>query len=129
MKKKVQIKYKYIEKFIERFLIDLSDNEKEYYKKLENIFTYESKYISTLVKIIIIIEEDKVKYNQELGKWTLELINILPSSEYVKFRNFAKKQRLLLLNTKLQGTFYAYSNQIKFYYINQKRFYYRNQIK
>lgn len=110
---KIQIKYKYIEKFIERFLIDLSDNEKEYYKKLENIFTYESKYISTLVKIIIIIEEDKVKYNQELGKWTQELINILPSSEHIKFCNFAKKQRQLFLNTKLHGTFFAYSNQIK----------------
>lgn len=112
---KIQVKYKYIEKFIERFLIDLSDDKKEYYKKLENIFKYESKYISTLVKIIIIVEENKVKYNQELGKWTLELINILPSSEYVKFRNFAKKQRLLYLNTKLHSTFSAYSNQIKFY--------------
>ena len=112
---KIQVKYKYIEKFIERFLIDLSDDEKKYYKKLENIFKYESKYISTLVKIIIIVEENKVKYNQELGKWTLELINILPSSEYVKFCNFAKKQRLLYLNTKLHSTFSAYSNQIKFY--------------
>lgn len=91
---KIQVKYKYIEKFIERFLIDLSDDEKKYYKKLENIFKYESKYISTLVKIIIIVEENKVKYNQELGKWTLELINILPSSEYVKFRNFCKKNNV-----------------------------------
>lgn len=112
---KIQIKYKYIEKFIERFLIDLSDDEKKYYIKLENIFKYESRYISTLVKIIIIVEENKVKYNQELGKWTSELINILPSSEYVKFRNFAKKQRLLYLNTKLHSTFSAYSNQIKIY--------------
>ena len=108
---KIQVKYKYIEKFIERFLIDLSDDEKKYYKKLENIFKYESKYISTLVKIIIIVEENKVKYNQELGKWTLELINTLPSSEYVKFRNFAKKQRMLFLNTKLERTFYTYINQ------------------
>lgn len=115
MKKKIQVKYKYIEKFIERFLIDLSDNEKEHYIKLENIFKYESKYISTFVKIIIIVEENRVKYNQELGKWTLELINILPSSEYIKFRNFAKKQRLLFDYSKLQGTFYAYSNQIKNY--------------
>ena len=108
---KIQVKYKYIEKFIERFLIDLSDDEKEHYKKLENIFKYKSKYISTLVKIIIIVEENKLKYNQELGKWTLELINTLPSSEYVKFRNFAKKQRMLFLNTKLERTFYTYINQ------------------
>ena len=115
MNKNIKIKYKYIKEFIDRFLIDLLDDEKEYFIELENKFKSESKYISTLVKTIIIVEENKVKYNQELGKWTLELINLLhlPSSEYIKFCNFAKKQRLLYLNTKLQKTFYAFGNQLK----------------
>ena len=113
MNKNIKIKYKYIKEFIDRFLIDLLDDEKEYFIKLENKFKSESKYISTLVKTIIIVEENKVKYNQELGKWTLELINILPSSEYVKFCNFAKKQRLIYLNTKLRKTFHAFGNQLK----------------
>lgn len=111
MNKNIKIKYKYIKEFIDRFLIDLLDDEKEYFIEQENKFKYKSKYISTLVKIIIIVEENKLKYNQELGKWTLELINTLPSSEYVKFRNFAKKQRMLFLNTKLERTFYTYINQ------------------
>jgi hypothetical protein len=130
---KKQIQYKIIDNYLTYLNSKLSSNEREHLKKLIPIF-FNTKCVSTLVKIIVRVEENRVPIGQDLGCFTQELINlvhfhletlsshssleldsskeIVPLQERVKFCKFAKRQRILALDAKLRKTFKAFGNLV-----------------
>jgi hypothetical protein len=108
---KKQIQYKIIENYINIINNKLSSNEKKHFIELKDL--YKSNCVSTLIKIIVEVEENRVAFGQDLGYLTLELINLIPFEERVQFYKFAKRQRTLVWDKKLHKTFKDFMKQIK----------------
>jgi hypothetical protein len=100
------LQYEIIENYINNINSKLSLNEKKHFIELKN--NYKGKAISTLIKIIVEVEENRVSLFQDLGYFTFELINLLPVQNRIKFYKFAKRQRILILNKKLHKTFESF---------------------
>jgi hypothetical protein len=111
MRKHRFLQYEIIDNHLNNINNKLSLNEKQHLKELKYI--YRDKAVSTLIKIIVEVEENRVSLFQDLGYFTLELINLLPVQNRVQFYKFAKRQRILILNKKLHKTFESFMKQIK----------------
>jgi hypothetical protein len=111
-KMKKQIQYKIIENYLNNINSKLSSNETKHFREHIHKF-FKSKCVSTLIKIIVEVEENKVPLGQDLGCFTLELINLVPLEERVQFYKFAKRQRILVLDKKLLKTFNGFEKQVK----------------
>ena len=104
------IRYEIIENYLNNINSKLSSNEKKHFKELKD--GYRGKAVSTLIKIMVEVEENRVSLGQDLGCFTLELINLLPVQSRVQFYKFAKRQRILVLDKKLSKTFKSFTKQI-----------------
>jgi len=110
MQKHKIIQYEIIENYLNNINSKLSSNEKKHFKELKD--GYRVRAVSTLIKIMVEVEENRVSLGQELGYFTLELINLLPVQNRVQFYKFAKRQRILVWDKKLSKTFESFTKQI-----------------
>lgn len=105
------IQYEIIENYLNNISSKLSSNEKKHFNELKDGCRVRA--VSTLIKIMVEVEENRVSLGQDLGCFTLELINLLPVQTRVQFYKFAKRQRILVLNKNLRKTFNEFQKQVK----------------
>ena len=104
-----------ISSFLNNLTPRLSPDEIKHLRKLKDMF-FNNKTIYTLVKIIIIIEEKRVPLGQDLGDLTQELISLLLPRHHKSFTEFAKQQRFIILEAKLQKTFKDFDGNVTQYH-------------
>jgi hypothetical protein len=64
---------------------------------------FKKKTVEELVKIIVIVEENRLPSGQDLGDLTQELINLLPHRHHETFREIAKQQRLAIKTWRIRN--------------------------
>jgi hypothetical protein len=104
------VQYKIIENYLNNINSKLSSNEKKHFKELKD--SYKGRAVSTLITIMVEVEENRVALGQDLGCFTLGIINLLPVQNRVQFYKFAKRQRILVLDKKLSKTFESFTKQV-----------------
>jgi hypothetical protein len=104
------IQYEIIENYLNNINSKLSSNEKKHFKELKD--GCRGRAVSTLITIMVEVEENRVALGQDLGCFTLGIINLLPVQNRVQFYKFAKRQRILVLDKKLHKTFKCFMKQV-----------------
>lgn len=93
-----------IKNYLLKIFTNLSEEEKKHFNELYSKYPQNNTF-ERILYIIIIVEENRVNLNQEIGEFAKGLIDLSPPDIQELYIKFVKEERIVNLNAKLCKTF------------------------
>jgi hypothetical protein len=100
-----------IKNYLLKMFTKFSEKEKNHFNELYIQYPQNNTF-ERILYIIIIIEENRVLLNQEIGEFTKGFIDLSPPDIQEIYIKFVKEERILNLNSKLCKTFEKFEKEI-----------------
>ena len=97
-----------IKNYLLKIFTKLSEEEKNHFNELYSKYPQNNTF-ERILYIIVLVEENSVPLNQEIGEFAKGLIDLSPPDIQELYINFVKEERIINLNTKLCKTFEKFS--------------------
>lgn len=100
-----------IKNYLLKIFTNLSEEEKKHFNELYSKYPQNNTF-ERILYIIVIVEENRVNQNQEIGEFAKGLIDLSPPDIQELYIKFVKEERIVNLNAKLCKTFENFEKEI-----------------
>lgn len=101
-----------IKNYLSKIFTNLSEEEKNHFNELYSKYPQNNTF-ERILYIIVIVEENRLSLNQEIGEFAKGFIDLSPSDIQEIYIKFVKEERIVILNDKLYKTFNNFEKEIE----------------